>query len=57
MAPFVEIIHQKSSSEKIGKLSAEIARLMREGTAESRKKAQDLLQAAIGDPDKKGEIR
>jgi hypothetical protein len=34
--------------EKTSKLSAEIARLMREGGEEGRKKAQELLQAAMG---------
>ncbi|CDQ10506.1 protein of unknown function [Acidithiobacillus ferrivorans] len=33
--------------EKTRKLSVEIARLMREGTPEGRKKAQELLQMAI----------
>jgi hypothetical protein len=32
--------------EKTSKLSVEITRLMREGTPEGRKKAQELLQAA-----------
>lgn len=34
--------------EKASKLSAEIARLMREGGGDGRKKAQELLQAAMG---------
>ena len=33
--------------EKTSKLSAEIARLMREGGEEGRKKAQELLQKAM----------
>ncbi len=33
--------------EKTSKLSAEIARLMREGGEDGRKKAQELLQAAM----------
>jgi hypothetical protein len=37
----------EKASEKTSKLSAEIARLMREGTPEGRKKAQGLLQMAL----------
>lgn len=37
--------------EKTSKLSAEIARLMREGGPEGREKARELLQSAMGGND------
>jgi hypothetical protein len=38
------------SKEKPSNLSAEILRLMREGGAEGRKKAQELMQEALSRP-------
>ncbi|MHB1494089.1 MAG: hypothetical protein ACYCUY_01375 [Acidithiobacillus sp.] len=50
MSELNELLSQVQDSafpEKTSKLSAEIARLMREGSEDCRKKARGLLQSAI----------